>query len=579
MVPKPYSNTDAAEQEAIAVFLNLIDHKYIKDDIRRRDKYPNTDGTIDVVDDWQIPRAKLEVQIKKIGDNQTKYSCLSTLVAYSASSTLNPVLLICVDTANKRAFWKHITPLMPEYKPNQASSTIHFSEVSDIIDSSGIYIRKWVEIFEDYKERVANYPTVTAKVANQLELKGISITDKKYFEKFIETANGLLDNDFITVKELLYPGIWKLGVGIVSSTPTFYRYQIYKIPEDEPATPLVSKIEEGSFFITQWDAKTIMTASSSKDFFKDPIEAARNMVYTEVRETIERKELPIYGQLLSADILIAFVDRYYRCIGVQPYQNSYSVGDLAFGMNLFLHQVCLAYIDKMPISPGEIVYIDLDDINGFLMRNQGTPSAKIHAPVYYMIASRNFPIKAAFTSLRYLQANGIKQINRLFGIADRTPPSGRSWVWSRYSPENEISSVTRVLNSSIDAYSSFINGNRLRFPDSPYLDSNTAIIFEYEPVGSSANSDGPSLREHHIDDSGHTLPKLSVIIRDPLKPRVDFSEFPVIKVDGKVYNTSLSSHGEAGYLFQRAPVYNQIIRMMKDDFYRHYDLTVFPSNF
>jgi len=57
MEPKPFSPTDAAEQEAIAVFLNLIDHQYIKPDIRQRDTYPNTDGTIAVVNEkvFQLP--------------------------------------------------------------------------------------------------------------------------------------------------------------------------------------------------------------------------------------------------------------------------------------------------------------------------------------------------------------------------------------------------------------------------------------------------------------------------------------------------------------------------------------------
>ena len=131
MDPKPYSNTDAAEQEAIAVFRNLIDHQYIKEYILGRDKSPNIDGTVEVVDGRRITIGTLAVQIKKIPDNQAQYSCPSTLIAYSASSTLLPVLLICVDTANKRAFWKHITSFMPEYRPNQKSSTVHFSEDSD----------------------------------------------------------------------------------------------------------------------------------------------------------------------------------------------------------------------------------------------------------------------------------------------------------------------------------------------------------------------------------------------------------------------------------------------------------------
>ncbi|GAI62492.1 unnamed protein product, partial [marine sediment metagenome] len=150
--------------------------------------------------------------------------------------------------------------------PNKKSFTIHFSKVSDSVDSTGIYIQKWRELFKDYNERVNKAPTITAQIANQLELTGISRADKKYFQTFIDTVNGLLDADFITVKNILYPGVWKLGVGIVSSNQTSYRYQIYKIPEDEPSIPLVSRVEDSSLFADQRDPKVIMKALASRDY-------------------------------------------------------------------------------------------------------------------------------------------------------------------------------------------------------------------------------------------------------------------------------------------------------------------------
>ena len=396
MDPKPFSNTDGAEQEAIAVFLGLIDHQYIKADIRQRDTYPNTDGTVDVVNDKNISIAKLEIQIRKIGKNQTKYSCSSTLVAHSKSSTTLPVLLICVDTANKRAFWKHISPLMPEFEPKQKSFTIHFSKVSDSVDSTGIYIQKWIELFKDYNERVNKAPTITAQIASQLELTGISRADKKYFQTFIDTINRLLDADFITVKNILYPGVWKLGVGIVSSDPTHYRYQIYKIPEDEPSIPLVSRIEVGSVFTDAADPKVILKAVASRDYAQDPIKAAETNVYREVSEVIEGNQLPIYGSTLAADILIAFVDRYYRCIGVQPNRNSYSVEELTYGLRVFLHLACLKYINIAPINSDAIYYIDLDDLNDFLIRSSLESSEQMRTPIYF-IKSHTFPINTAFS--------------------------------------------------------------------------------------------------------------------------------------------------------------------------------------
>ncbi len=576
MEPKPFSPTDAAEQEAIAVFLNLIDHQYIRPDIRQRDTYPNTDGTVAIVNEKNVPVAQLEVQIRKIPINQTKYSCPSSLVAHSDKSTTLPVILICVDTANECAYWKHISPLMQEFKPKQKGFTIHFSKVSDSIDSTGIYIQKWRELFKDYKERVNKAPTITAQIANQLELTGISRADKRYFQTFVDTINRLLDADFITVKNILYPGVWKLGVGIVSSDPTHYRYQIYKIPEDEPSIPLVSRIEVGSVFTDAADPKVILKAVASRDYAQDPIKAAETNVYREVSEVIEGNQLPIYGSTLSADILIAFVDRYYRCIGVKPNRNSYSVEELAYGLNVYLHLACLNYINIAPISPGAIYSVDLDSVNDLLFRSNVKPLEQMRIPGYF-IQSRNFPLNTVYSSIQYLQAKRIRKIDRLFGIEDRNLQGVKNWVYMKYSPENEIRSVTNVLNSSIDAYSSFVTGNRLQFPESPYLDSKTAIIYEYEPIGSETGHKWPSLREYHVKTQ--ELPKLSVMIQDLKEPRIDTTGFPIIKFDGKEYNETMSSISEAAYLFQSAPVYKHIFEMLKIDMQRHYEIIINPHLF
>jgi hypothetical protein len=103
--PTAYSRTDAPEQEAVTTFLSLIDAKCVKADIRVRDKVPNVDGTLELVDPSGVPIGKLDVQVRKIPDGTTKYSCPAELVGYSEVSTL-PVLLVCVDTLHKKAYWK-----------------------------------------------------------------------------------------------------------------------------------------------------------------------------------------------------------------------------------------------------------------------------------------------------------------------------------------------------------------------------------------------------------------------------------------------------------------------------------------
>ncbi len=118
--PAPYPNTDAAEVDAVNTFNSLINTKFVKSDIRTRDKVPNVDGTIELVDESRVPYGKIEVQIRKVPTGATSYSCPSTLVAYSTVSTL-PFILICVDPEGKKAFWRKISATMPEYREGQKS--------------------------------------------------------------------------------------------------------------------------------------------------------------------------------------------------------------------------------------------------------------------------------------------------------------------------------------------------------------------------------------------------------------------------------------------------------------------------
>ena len=95
--PAPFPRTDAAEEAAVITFRSLINPERVKAEIRTRDKYPNIDGTIELVDAELRPFGKFDVQIKKIGEGYTSYSCPASLVGYSEVSTL-PLVLVCVDT-------------------------------------------------------------------------------------------------------------------------------------------------------------------------------------------------------------------------------------------------------------------------------------------------------------------------------------------------------------------------------------------------------------------------------------------------------------------------------------------------
>jgi len=573
MEPKSYPQTDSAEQDSKAVLESLIDSQFVKLYIETRSTHPNIDGTIELVNENRVPIGKLDIQLRSIPKGQTSFSCETSLAAYSKVSTL-PVLLICVDSKNNCVYWKHIKPDMPELrgKEEQKSFTIYFSQASDNIDQAGIYINKWIEIVRNYQKCIEQYPIVGSELAKKLDLKDIEPAERELFQRFIDTINNLLDNDFIAVKELIFPGVWKLGVGIISSDQHHIQYQIYRIPYKEPS-PLVCKLSRGILFTRQWSPNAITETITSKQTFIDPIKAGKEFVLEKVRKIIEVRLLPIYGYHLSVDTLFSFIDQYHPALGIVPGQDHYLVKDLSYALNQHLIKVCAAILGKGTPLLSSGVTVDLDKISYYLKQNKVEPIDLGGSIFNFAISSENFPIRAAFDSLKYLVANEITEIDRIFGRRDLPFGPGKNWIWSGYSSQNEINSVIRVLEHSIEEYTAFVDGNHLKLPSSPYLDPNTAIIYEYEPVGTTT-FEGPGLREHLIDNKLHKLPKLSVFIRDREQHQVDTSKFPNVEVEGNIYQSPSSASMIASFFFNRTPFLNLIYKMLSRDLSQHYGMTL-----
>ena len=108
--PTPHPFTDTSETEAVDILKSLLDHSKVKSDIKERDKHPNIDGYLELVDEFSIPIGKLEVQIKKISDellNPPRVECKISFLGYCKESQL-PVILIGVNIKNKKAYWIHL---------------------------------------------------------------------------------------------------------------------------------------------------------------------------------------------------------------------------------------------------------------------------------------------------------------------------------------------------------------------------------------------------------------------------------------------------------------------------------------
>jgi hypothetical protein len=309
MKPAPYPSKNTEELEALRTFENLLDLNFVKPDLKKLDTRPNTDGTIELVNAEQRPIGKLEVQVRKIPDGATSYSCPVQLVAYSQTISL-PFLLICADVGNRKAYFRQLSPSMPEFKPDQQTFTIKFDPNVQAVSNGTAYLRQWLGMIEDYNQRVADCPKLR-EIVSQLDLSHISKEDRIYFHDLIDCANRLLDLEFPVVKEHFFNGVWKVGVQVFSSDPAQLGFRLYAFglddpaillsgvppakPSDTPTTPDASPAPGGPKTVSlslqaAWPReKTIQFNWRDRSFLKSPIEEAEHFVFAYLNKMLDTK--------------------------------------------------------------------------------------------------------------------------------------------------------------------------------------------------------------------------------------------------------------------------------------------------
>ena len=232
--PKPYSPTDTDEQEARVVFESILDLKSVRSNIRDGDKNPNDDGYVELKEN-NVPCGRLLAQLKKIPSGATKISCNGAYVAFSEQASL-PFILVCVDTALKKVYWRHITSEL-QIKPNKNSVTLHFSS-SDEINNGGEYLKKWKALVADYRERVRNYHPVKkqleaiTQVSESALFSGtfstteeIELVKSKYWNE-IQAAKTLLDSDKQETAQKMYLELLK-KLKKDKKAPLIVRYKVH----------------------------------------------------------------------------------------------------------------------------------------------------------------------------------------------------------------------------------------------------------------------------------------------------------------------------------------------------------------
>ncbi|RXK59211.1 DUF4365 domain-containing protein [Lacibacter luteus] len=348
--PAGYSSTSATELESKNIFQSLLDTRFIKGEIRVMDKYPNSDGILEITDEEQIPIGKIDIQLKTLQPknfNSPSYQCERTFFSYCENSSL-PVFLVVVDRQNKKAYWRHIdaaTLIEVASKMTGASYTISIPIENCIDGEKRAYIEKWAEKAKETVNKVWNYDTLRDQkrtIETQLEELNHRLQNPtklplqvlKSIHNYLDKYNYILDIEFGSVKEILYPNYWKIGIGIVKYEFADIRYILF---------PVEYKKEQTLIKEVVFDANTdiglemmngnilVFVHSKSLDNIRDfPVQTAYKSLEDSILKVAGKFKFPIADDFIAHEYLVSFIDHNCVYLDMEPGQDSYSLQELKY---------------------------------------------------------------------------------------------------------------------------------------------------------------------------------------------------------------------------------------------------------
>ena len=331
--PAPYSNTDFQEDESIHIFRNAINRKFIKTDIKSRDKYPNFDGYIEVVDENNVPYGKFEVQVKTMDDSLDTYYCDPRTVKYSEITTL-PILLILVKIKFKKVYWKHLIKENATLTKKENSYKFKISEDDEIINSSN-YIFKWATILFDYQKRILNYKKVEGMInLNEFTIPPMNIDQKQieFYQTFIDSLNSGIDTTFPFIKKYQFTNIWKLGVAIQKDRLGI-SFGLFAIPSGKTDLLIKEVNPEKGINLFSDSHGFFQFYSSVRDDY-DPSELAKKFLIDYVKDIIENRPFFFDNIELAKEYVFSFIDRYNYMFGLTK-SVSYNLIDIKNGFSYY----------------------------------------------------------------------------------------------------------------------------------------------------------------------------------------------------------------------------------------------------
>lgn len=549
-LPRPtgYTSTDSAEIEALNIFRAALDLDRVKPDLKERDRHPNIDGYVELVDDSYIPLGKLEVQVKKIPPGMRRYQCPTSLFAYTNATAL-PVLLICVDTTEAVVYWKHLKYEYILGKESQDSISVSFEAPEDVISRGGSYYNRWLSIAREYCDRIRKADALQEIANKATPLIGHKSPEIGKIQIFLDELNRLLDGSYGCLKRAFFPGVWKIGFAVQHWTDQRVQYRLFSIEEGKN-DPLIKQIDPALDMFSNPDVGFYSYLGPNL-LAQNPKEAAHEFVFDRMKDLIRQNGVSIRTDFLAREFLFDFIDTHRHCLGLDK-KDKYEGIEIYHAFHEYLPRWCDAA--RRTISyPSHIPYFDptiaqmmmgksnFEEVN--LAMKKRLPFSSLY------IGSSQVSYRQLYDLAEFVRSSG-KSVERLYRRS--TVPRTGPWSWSGYSDEECMFDLQVIFENLTDVYRSFVNLNGMDYAALKPFSSNSSLLVFYTPP---KMSHSPTIKKYQLVSKDEPVEELFVrILKDTgVAIKRDSSDNSTV-FEGKTYQVKWLGDGDASFVFQRTPM-------------------------
>lgn len=590
--PTPYPATNTAEINAVRKFVEIIEVDRVKPDVKFLDKIPNTDGTVEIVNESQIPLGKMDVQIKNLQKknyDRPKYQCKKDFLAACEQSIL-PVLLIIVNVDKSVAYWHHIDrPTLIELSKKLKKETVNldFKKENVIQKDNAKYIDEWIKIIQDYQKKLFDYDMIeerSKKLEVELqELKKITNTAIgktspifKEIHIFLDFYNDLLDKDFFTIKSILYPNYWKIGLGIYQYSENSVNYSLYPVSYDLNDVLIKQYNSEDEFYLQQ--VLKIVGYNYENPIKKKPKSYAYKLIEDNTNTILNNQKFLVKDQFLAKEYILAFIDKFHAILGLNISDSEYLISEIEYSLNTFLPLWIEQKIDKSEYkdrTDPSLFVIDYIFFRTFpneikrvseqvkrLIKKGTVPTLNLK------IRSNDFNIQILLNLIAYARQMGVDKIKREYETRHHVNKTSY-YTWEAWGEEKTIKNVKVFYDNFIRIYDSLIQTyfpiliSELQFFNTFNL---VIIILDFTDI---ANRYSPSIEYYYLKSNSNVRPKIIIynsndtnipLRRDNLR---HYYKSELI-FENNSYKYVYAQFSVLDFIYDETPILDSINKLMKE---------------